>query len=81
MSQNPVALFFRDTGGFLCRTYEPNPLIISRALLSKEIEIDYFTIEVRFISELFGDVFLFHNWTIHHTNFQDGMTKPRKSCG
>ncbi|MDD9918809.1 MAG: phytanoyl-CoA dioxygenase family protein, partial [Rhodospirillaceae bacterium] len=27
-----------------------------------------------------GDVFLFHNWTIHQTNCQDGMTKPRKSC-
>ncbi|MDD9915092.1 MAG: hypothetical protein OXT01_10570, partial [Rhodospirillaceae bacterium] len=56
VSQNPVALFFRDTGGFVCRTYEPNPLIISRTLLSREIEIDYFTIDVRFISELLGDV-------------------------
>ena len=80
VSQNLVALFFRDTGCFVCRTYEPNPLIISRALLSREIEIDYFTIDVRFISELLGDIFLFRNWTIHQTNFQDGMTKPRKSC-
>ena len=54
VAQNPVALFFRTEDGFACRTYEPSPLIISHKLLKSEFCVDYFTIDVRFLSELLG---------------------------
>ncbi len=54
LSQNPVTLFFRTKSGFSCRTYQPSPLVIANSLLLHGFDLDYYTIDVRFLAELVG---------------------------
>lgn len=51
VAQYPVALFFTADSGFVYRTYESSPLINRHDLLNEAIELDNFTIDVRFLSE------------------------------
>lgn len=42
---------------------------------------DHFDRNQLFAPELrVGDIFVFHNWTLHQSNFREGMTKSRQSC-
>lgn len=63
--------------------YDPDAITFDpdRLKLINENVFDHFDETQLFAPELkVGDVFVFHNWTIHQTNCREGMTKPRQSC-
>lgn len=80
IAQNPVTLFFRTREGFCCRTYQPSPLIVSNDLLLQEIDFDYFTIDVRFLSGLLGSGEDLETIRIV-TNPADGIVVSDVDCG
>ena len=53
--QDPTTLYFKTPTGFVSRTFQPSPLLISHDVLRGDFRFDYMTTDARFVAELLRD--------------------------